>query len=184
MVCIILYKNHKKNPLTYVISCLPHVAHKHYINMATLLTLKDTSLLLSRSALFPTRATKAPGPARWANSSTNSFAFSNECLCVMSYTTRALAFAKKKSETEISHITSATIMSWSRRTLLRRVFAERTNEHGLGLRSLNFLKNHLIIFVLIVKRFLPSRKVSVSWELLLTYLFSKRDLPTSGPPVS
>ena len=34
------------------------------------------------------------------------------------------------------------------------MFAERTNEHGLGLRSLSFLKNHSIIFMLIVKRFL------------------------------
>ena len=38
------------------------------------------------------------------------------------------------------------------------MFAERTNEHGLGLRSLSFLKNHLIIFMLIVKRFLTFAK--------------------------
>ena len=126
--------------------------------MATLLTLKDTSLLLSRSTLFPTRATKAPGPARWANSSTNSFAFSNERLCVMSYTTRGLPFARNKCEIEISNNRSVTIVSWSRRTLLRRMFAERTNEHGLRLRLLNFLKNHLIIFMLIVKCFLTFAK--------------------------
>ena len=52
--------------------------------MATLLTLKDTSLLLLRSALFPTRATKAPGLASRVNSLTNFFASANECLCVMS----------------------------------------------------------------------------------------------------
>ena len=55
--------------------------------MPTLLTLKDTSLLLLRSALFPTRATKAPGLASRVNSVTNFFASANECLCVMSYTT-------------------------------------------------------------------------------------------------
>ena len=132
--------------------------------MATLLTLKDTSLLLSRSALFPTRATKAPGLACWVNSSTNSFASSNERLCVMSYTTIAVSPGRNNFEPEVSCILSVTVMLGSSLTFLKWVHTKRTNKHELRLRSLNLKKNHLIAFMLIVKRFLTFAR---SFEIII-----------------
>ena len=144
--------------------------------MVTLLTLKDTSLLFSRSALFPTRAAKTNGQARRgvlrgahkASLWTNSFASSNERLCVMSYTTITAYTDWSKEKTswrrlEVFRILILFILPKSTLRLVTREDSKRSNDHGLKLRWLHeFSKINLIASTLIVKRFLtfPSRRMA------------------------
>ena len=116
-----------------MISCLAHVVQWHHTNMITLLTLKDTSLLNSKSSLFPTRATKTRGRGQTcrASQSTNFFASSNERLFVMSYTTIA-ACSVNWGRVEVDN-NIPNVKRGHRRTVLIWWCTKRTNEHRLNL---------------------------------------------------
>ena len=122
-----------------MISCLAHVVQWHHTNMITLLTLKDTSLLNSKSTLFPTRATKTHGHGQTcrASPSTNFFASSNERLFVMSYTTIAACSGWSKrlvnwGRVEVDN-NIPNVKRGHRRTVLTWWCTKRTNEHRLNL---------------------------------------------------